>query len=370
MVRSRAAAGRNVFAEIEAGRIGTAWLLVGDNTLLVDEIIARLRAKVVDPDFEAFDYESWLADEVSPEAFEQAIRQMPAGSPRRMVVVKGITRPGSRGPAYARQLGAHGVERMLAALAAVPDSACVVLTGTPKREFARLAGSLGLAGAIVPVEQPDAESLAGFARAWARERGLELEPGAARLLVEVVGADAAIVRSEVDKLAAAHPTGTKLGPAEVRSLAGASREFTLAEYVGRFLRRDAAGALEVLRRLEAWSNPREIAGGVVAWLTNALVDLAAERAGALAPNLRWRVRDHSRHWPSLAELNRVLQALYRLNRDSVSGRPETLARIEALTTCAACRRDAGYCDAFAFAPPGPGAELCIVPGRTRRSQDG
>jgi DNA polymerase III delta subunit len=351
-----------VLSDIEAGRVGRALLLIGENSLLVDEIIARLRAAIVDPAFAAFDEESWLADEVSPEAFEQAVRQVPTGSPRRLVVVKGITRHGSKGPAYSQRLGAHGTGRLLALLAAAPESACGVLTGIAKPELTRLIAKHGLASAVVPVDQPAAEELVGFARHRARAAGLDLTPEAARLLVETTGEDAAIVKCEVEKLAVAFPPGAKVSPGDVRRLAGASREFTLAEYVGRVLRRDVTGALAVLRRLEAWGNPRDLAVGIIAWLTNAFVDLAAATTGA-PPS--WRVREVTRHWRSLPELNRLLQALYRINRDLVTGRPGTFARLELLTACIGCRADAVSCDAFAAGAPAEGPGLCLMPRRKR-----
>lgn len=376
MPRASAAAGRDVLRDIEAGRVGPAWLLIGDNSLLVDEIVARLRAGLVDPAFEAFDYESWLADDISAEAFEQHIRQVPmgveaaGGTPRRLVVVKGITRPGSKGPAYSRNLRAEGVERLLAALAAAPDSSCGVLVGIAKPELTRLVRKHGLSDAVVPVGQPPAAELESFAGRWAQEQGIRLAPEAARLLVEIAGVDAAIVRSEVGKLATAFPPGRQVTLGDIRSLAGASREFTLAEYVGRLLRRDVPGALAVLRRLEAWGSPRELMPGIFAWLTNAFVDLAAARSGALPANQFWKVRDTLRHWPSLSEINRVLQALYRLNRDLVTGRPEIFARLELLSSCVACRSNPEYCDAFAGPPPpGPGdPSLCLVPRRRRPAE--
>lgn len=349
MPRTRAVAARDAFARIEAGKIGPAWLLIGDNTLLVDEIIAALRSHVVDPAFEAFDYESWLADDTSPEAFEQHVRQVAMGSGRRLVVIRNITRPGTKGPAWAQRLGAAGVERILAVLAAAPPDNCAVLVGIAKKELDTALRRHGLSEAVVAVDQPDAASLAALARRWAGENGLALDPDAARLLVETVGGDAAIVKSETDKLAAAFPPGTAVSVAEVRALAAGSREFTLAEYIDRFLRRDAAGALAVLRRLETWGNPRELVPGIIAWLANAFIDLAALRSGAGGPS--WRVRDCARYWPNLTEINRFLQSLYRINRDLVTGRPGTLTRLATLTACTACRGDSGYCDARTASRP-------------------
>jgi len=366
------ATARDALARIEAGDITPAWLLIGDNSLLVDEILAALKSRLVDPAFEAFDYESWLADDTSPEAFEQHIRQVAMGSTgRRLVVVKGITRPGAKGPAWSQRLGAAGVERILATLAAAPAENCGVLVGIAKRELDTMVGRHRLARAVVAVGQPGADELVTLARHWARAGELELAPEAARLLVETAGIDAAIVRSEVTKLAAAFPPGTAVSVAEVRALAGGSREFTLAEYISRFLRRDAGGALGVLRRLETWGNPREIVLGIIAWLTNAFVDLAALRSGAGGPS--WRVRDCARWWPSLPEVNRMLQSLYRINRDLVTGRPGTFARLETLTICTACRGNARFCDiqagprSFGTRTGGPGRAfdpaLCPVPGR-------
>ena len=138
-MRHKESPGRAALAAIRQGQIRSAYLLIGDNTPVIDELIRCLKDKCVDPAFEPFDFETLYADDdIDPTIVAQHVRQPPTGSPRRMVVVKSITRPGSKGPVFARTIGRPGVEILLAALASAPKDACMVVTGIAKKELGTL----------------------------------------------------------------------------------------------------------------------------------------------------------------------------------------------------------------------------------------
>jgi DNA polymerase III delta subunit len=365
-VRSPARSGaRDALKAIAAGKLEPVYLLLGDDDLAAGAVLRRLREAAVEPGFEPFDYELMHADELDPVEACQHMRQAPMGPRRRLVVVREITRQGRDGPVFPK-IGKAGVEKLLEAmaeLAAGParDSVTVAATGPAKKELAALVRKLKLGGYVVKVEGPGAGDMVAVVTGWAKRLGLALAPDAARLLVETSGADSTTLRSEVQKLATCFGKGERITADAVRDLAGASREFTLREYVDAALSRDVPAALGVLRRLESLGEePHKL----VAWLSGGLLDLVAARAGVLPGNMRWRVRGRIDRWPNTGELNRCLQQLYRIDLALLTGKPEPWARFEVFTQCLACPGRKDYCEVYA---DGGKHELCMYPPRRRKN---
>lgn len=348
--------------DFAAGNFRSSYLLLGDNTLLVDEFLDRLKAALVEPGFESFDYESFSIEDKDLDiaVIENSIRQAPVASRRRLVVVTDITRMGSKGPVY-QQAGKPRVEALLDLMAKAPDTACCVAVGIPKKELDPLVRARKLGAAVVLAVQPGAGDLLAMARDWARASGIELDEEAARLLLEIAGADAATVRAEVEKLATVLEPGATATVETVREFAAASREFTLKEYVDCVIRREPGPALEILRRLQAWG---ETVPHIVTWLVTALLDLVALKAGVLPGWKRRYLPAGAGRWRNTAELNRCLHQLYAIDRDFLAGRPEPFARLEAFTWCVACPGRPDRCDVYA---DGREHLLCMVRRRRRKN---
>ena len=365
MRKSAGRTGASVLRAIEQGRFESVYVLLGDDPVMADEIIGRLRARLLAPGLEPFDYESYQADDLAsdtlnPDVVGQHLRQPPVGSARRLVVITGITRDGRRGAKYPARLGKDGVDRLLGHAARTPDTTSVVLTGLPHAPLSRALSGLGLAPAVVDLRQPGPAELAALVRHWAEERGVTIAPDAVHLLLDISGNNTGVLKSEVDKLADCCPAGERVTARRVRELAGSSRGFRLWEYTNRVMERDTGAALGVLRHLEEWG---EEPVGIIASLTTGFLNLVWAKAGLL-PASDWRVRDHIDRWNNTTEVNRCLQQLYRIDRAYMIGRPEPYARLAAFTHCVACRVKPGHCDLYA---DGREHELCIV-GRPRRKK--
>jgi DNA polymerase III delta subunit len=358
--RPRPVAG--VLEDVAAGRFRSSYVVLGDNLLLVDEFLHRLRAALIEPGFEPFDYETLSIEDknIVPAVIEQRVRQAPVGSRRRLVVISDITRMGSKGPAFP-QVGKARVEALFELMARAPDTACCVAVGIAKKELDPLLRAHGLGPGVIDAGQPGAGDLLVMARKWARQQGISLEPDAARLLLEIVGGDAGTVRAEVGKLATVLDAGATATVATVREFAAASREFTLREYVDCVVRREPGPALAVLRKLQAWG---ETIPHITTWLVTALLDQVAYKAGVLPKWKEWSVRPAAARWRDTGELNRCLQGLYALCRDFFAGKPEPFARLEAFTWCVACPGRSDRCDVYA---DGREHLLCMVPRRRRKN---
>lgn len=331
-------AGHEVLAEIDQGKLRPAYILLGDDTVLADAVTCRLKEKVLDPGLEAFDFESMDAADARQENFRQRICQPPVG-PRRLVLIREITRMGKDGPVFPPELGKAGAEELCRIIGEVQGlksgarDSVVVITGLPSRDLSAVLQKTGLTRYVVEIARPQGEALLGLIHTWAGERGITLTAEAAALLLEVCGDSTATLQGEVEKLATCAARGSVVGPDTVRQLAASSSDFALRDYVSSVLDRDSASALRVLRHLEQGGEqlPR-----IVAWLTNALLDLVAARAGKLSGYARQKLSGAERKWSDAAELNRFLRQLYIVHKSLFEGKPEPFGRLELWTWCVGC----------------------------------
>ncbi len=359
--------GLTVLKAIEKGRFESVYILLVEDTVMADEILRRLKEKLVSPGLEAFDFESYQADELdseklNPDVIREHLRQAPAGSPRRMIVITGITRPGKKGPKFPEKLKKEGIERLIEHAAKTPETTTVVLTGIPHRSLPALLRKYGLAKAVVSLKQPEDGELVQLMRRRADERGIILTPDAARELLKISGQHTGVLCSEVDKLASCCEPGERVSAKRVKELAGSTRAYQLQEYVGRVVARDPGAALGVLRQLEEWGEePMQI----IAWLTTGFLNHVGLLAGTLN-KADWRVKHTVDAWKDAGELNCCLHQLYRIQKAYLTGRPETWARLETFTSCIRCRRDREFCDLFTGDVQ---SELCTIPPQ-RRKTDG
>lgn len=327
-----------VQAEVKAGKVRPLYILFGPDVVAADSIIELLKKTLLAPGLEAFDLETIHAPDIehsdlTAEEIVQRTRQLPFGSLRRLTLIRNID-------AMTRRSGSR-LHTLLTALADTPDSSAVVLTCNPgsewreRRSWLDFLKACRLKDLIIDLRPPEFERLLELVRSGASRRRLTIEPDAAALLVEIVGGETGILRGELDKLATAFEPGTKVTAADIRRLAGPSREFGLDEFVRHFLNRDPAG-LAVLRRVQDLGTPPV---QTIVWLTTGLLNLLALKSGTLPARERWKLPDGCERCWSTTEVDLALRRLYRINYAAVTGHPEPEALLE-LLTAKVCMRSA------------------------------
>ncbi|MBC7772572.1 MAG: DNA polymerase III subunit delta [Pyrinomonadaceae bacterium] len=133
--------------------------------------------------------------------------------------------------------------------------------------------SISKVGYLKKCERPDME----FAVTWAVNRCKKrheatIDPAAAALLVEHLGADLGRIDSELSKLALVHP-GKPIGVEEVRAMVGVTREEELWSIQSQLITGDAADGLRRLRDLIEISREDPVP------ITYAYIDLARKLHG-------------------------------------------------------------------------------------------
>ena len=245
-----------------------------------------------------------------------------------------------------RYLLADGVERwrekqlepVLAALAALPPDLTVVFISRGKAP-AKLTKAVKAAdGEIHEFEAPKAREMPRQLVAEAQGRGFRLDPAAARLLVERMGANPVRLANEVERLALWAGEGGEVGLVDLEAMVADTQETAVWTLSDALLEGDAAAALRVGERLIAQGeNVTGLVYGLASRLRAACAAAAQLEAGVAPQQVESSLKMH----PYAAKLlvGRVRQAeLSDLRRAT-----ETLAELELW-----CRGEKDYGDELAL----------------------
>lgn len=231
-----------------SGSIKPAYLIVGDDEGKIDAALARLRARGEREGgagaLESFGSASAEAPP-DPDALLAAIPAMSLMASRRYLLADGVQRW------TAKQAGA-----VIAALDALPPDLTLVLVAHELSPKAKAPKGLAEAvkatgGEVVSYAAPRLRELPARLAAEAKRRGLQLEPAAARLLVERMGESTLRLAHELDRLALwAGPEGEVTAADLEAMVADTSQEavWTLSDAI---IARDPAVALKAADRLLA-----------------------------------------------------------------------------------------------------------------------
>jgi DNA polymerase-3 subunit delta len=224
------------------GQVAPVVLLHGPEPFLIEEALAGLtRVVCSDPGLLAMSREVLEAREAGAEGIVRAAETLPWGTPRRLVVARGV-----------EALGAKQAEPLVEYLRAPNPATVLALAVSQPLASSHWLRSAVPAAAAVEIPELAGRALAGWLRSRASADGLELADDAAQLLVAMVGDDPAALVGEMGKAAlAGGPENRRVGTAEVRAVVGEHRSHEVFELTRAVERRDGAAALLLLERLLA-----------------------------------------------------------------------------------------------------------------------
>jgi DNA polymerase-3 subunit delta len=218
--------------------IHAVYVVHGDEDFLKREVIKRLRQQLLGNDANEFSLAVYEGDSANFAALHDELQTLPFLGPRRLVIVETADPFVSKNRAalekYVGQPSASGI---------------LVLEVKTWPATTRLAKMIDSA-ATIACKAPPTYRLPDWAAKWARSRyGCELDTAAARLLVDLVGAEMGQLDQELAKLSVYVGAGQEIDLRSVDSLVGSSR----AESTFKIFDAIAAGnsrlALEMLDRL-------------------------------------------------------------------------------------------------------------------------
>lgn len=327
-----------ILKEIEFSRFRPVYLFYGSDLTVSDDVIARLKQKLLVPGLEMFDYDTINATEIgrseglSIPILVQRIKQPPVGALRRLVVVR-----------HLEQMNAKLLSEFCQALNTVPDSTTVVVVcsydQSRSRDFRRVFKETGVDHWLIPVPVARDDYLLLQVQNWAREKGLKIDRQASTMLVEIAGEDPLMLKGEIEKFATAlkpwaDPGNCLVTVDVIRKYASSTRVFELRDYVRQCLERNVAAALSTLHRLELLGEePKKIIG----WLTHGLLDVLAVKLGVRSAGTLWRCPKTVLKWWEVEELDYALHRLFKIDVGILRGHREVFALLD-IWTIICCRR--------------------------------
>jgi DNA polymerase-3 subunit delta len=238
--------------QAERGQLAPVVLVHGADVQLLDDVLGVVtRTLFPDPAHAAFDREGFDGRETDAETILSAARTLPVLAAVRLVIVRHAQAlPPKAADAVARYVKAPNPAAVLLLLA--DDD----LRPARDRKSAHWLLEVVPAGAVVEPVSRRGRGVEEWLRQRAAVEGLTVSAEAARLLVDAVGEDAALLLGEVRKAAlAGGPDSRAVGVSEVTAVVGHTRVSDVFELLRAIEQREPGRALRTLDRLLATDEP-------------------------------------------------------------------------------------------------------------------
>ena len=240
----------------------------GEEDKLKDEAVAALVKHLVQPDFIDFDLEQLNADNATAEGILSAAGQIPFGSERRVVIVKGMEQWRERGKSSEVEKLAAGIEKM-------SESACLVLVIAAEEEegkrktivTTKLDNVLKKIGATVVCSALKGDNLIEWVASRTRKEGKRISADAIDALIQSVGGEMRVLESEIIKLVCYIGGRENVTLQDVSLVVAASPEDVVFNAIDAISRKQTDRAMLLLGELNRHNpKPQEVAGKLLALL--------------------------------------------------------------------------------------------------------
>lgn len=187
--------------EAKKGELRPVYLVVGEEQVLRDEVVAEIRTAALGGGIAAFNEDRYTAGEIDVEKIVGAARTAPMMANKRFVLVRGLERWDSGGEGGGDEKRAAPLDR-LAEYAQEPiDSTCVVLVATKLDGRRKLNAIAKKAGFIVECGELGRRELPEWIVQRCEARGNPIDRDVADLLAEIAGPSLAHVGDAIERLA-------------------------------------------------------------------------------------------------------------------------------------------------------------------------
>jgi len=331
-----------LLARLASGKMIPALLLLGDEPYLRDECRARLIEKFVPEAARTWAVSRYSAGRGETQAALDQAQTMAMLSPQQVVFLEEAE--------AIEKLGEKNRDEAVAQLTAylsnpAPFTVLVLeATGLDQRmKWGKLLFEKTLVVACELGEKPEQRHAAAvaFARAIAKEEGVEFEKGAAEDLAELVAADLMRLKTEIEKLATFAGEKKFINRNDVTSMVISEKTTTVWELADLLAARKPAKALEFLDRLLRDGEEPLPMVGAMAWMYRKLIEASelkgisngyqAARALAMNPEKAELALQASRKIPK-AQLLAGLRALQKADDRLKGGAEDERAVMEFLVS--------------------------------------
>jgi DNA polymerase-3 subunit delta len=275
-------------AQAAKGELQPIYLVVGEERLLRDEVVAALRSSALGGGVAAFNEDKFTAGEGSADRIFSAARTVPMMAPKRFVLVRGAERwdAGSDDDGDddgGKKHAESPLDKLAQYIDSPIDSTCFVLVATKldgRRKAFALAKKKNL---IVACESLADRELPGWVAARAKEKGNPISRDTAELLAQIGGPSLSYLSDALERLSLYVGAGSAITTEAVGECITRVRlddTWALVDHVGK---RDLGAALRTLADVY---DPRDRGLpllGALAWSVRQLLRFKAEIGGGASP---------------------------------------------------------------------------------------
>lgn len=254
--------------EVKAGKLAPVYYFHGPEETLKEEALGALVDLAVDPSSRDFNYDVRHATALDAEALHALVNTLPMMAERRVVVIRDVDGWTAKSP----------TRRVLLEYLAkpAPETLLILHQGPPKEdEKDEIDKELGELAQVVNFADLDAEEALAWVQKRAKLHGIPLTEQAADHLVNATGSSLALLRLELEKLAALGAT-EPIGVETVGEMVGIRYGETQFDWRDAVLQRDVARATAMLPRILGQSGVSGV--GLVTLLGSSLITLGVVRA--------------------------------------------------------------------------------------------
>ncbi len=306
------------------------YVIAGKDASLVNAECDRLLNKLIAPAERATGLLNADADSITAAEVMDELRTLPFLTGRRIVVLKNADKFISAN----RELLETYFDNPS------PTGVLIITVGNFDART-RLAKKLPRVGRLISVSQPSADRLPVQLRQYALEAHTKtLQSQASELLIELVGDDLVRLYGEIDKLAVFVGQKKAITADDVNCLVGHNRLFDAFDVINSLIARDAAGAVDQLRRL--FSQDRDAQYTFIGALAYHLRRMFTAKVMLQKGRNEWDIAKSLRIWyradelfeqlrrTSLIEIGMLIQRLARADYEIKTGRATSRTVIEQL----------------------------------------
>ncbi len=280
-------------AALKKGTVAPVYLVIGDDDVGRDEVVARL-VGLVEEDLRAFNVERFTAGDARTDDVVMAARTLPMLGERRVVVLSHVERlfKGKRKTADDEDDEALPDPGGLEAYVTSPEpSNVLVLVGTDINRTMRLGKVLQKQAVTVHCDGFDVDGYNGpqaavreamqFALERVKAVGKRMDTAAVSALVERAGPDIVRLRKDIETLVLFAGDAPAITADDVRVVVGAAQQFDDWAVTNAIAAGDAAAALRhVQLMIDNGSSPFQMLGQLGWWVRTKMPQAAPDRVGA------------------------------------------------------------------------------------------
>ncbi|MDI6901391.1 MAG: DNA polymerase III subunit delta [Anaerosomatales bacterium] len=216
------------------------YLIWGKEELLLEQAIARLRARVAEVADLDFNFEQFDGATAEAATVIAAANTLPFASDRRLVVVRDVDKMSADGQALLAQYALDPAETTV-----------LVLVATTISRSSKLAKAIEALSGVSEYEAPRAREYPAWVVKHFGAKGRELDREAAEFLVRAVGKDLRRLDTEAEKVIAYAGERRQIGREDVEAVVAQTATASIFEYLDALGARQAATALRLLEELIA-----------------------------------------------------------------------------------------------------------------------